>query len=106
VISLAVAFELDIAQRADLLDAAADEQRVRHGRQAAHRIGARLLGLAQHEHADRAKIAHGHADVRSDQLLRHAMLDGFARASKVMPLTMMGPSFGKLIRPSRSTVSS
>ena len=27
-------------------------------------------------------------------------------ASKVMPLTMMGPSFGKLIRPSRSTVSS
>ena len=27
-------------------------------------------------------------------------------ASKVMPLTMMGPIFGKLMRPSRSTVSS
>ena len=27
-------------------------------------------------------------------------------ASKVMPETMMGPIFGKLMRPSRSTVSS
>ena len=102
-----VALELDIAQRADLLHAAADEQRIRHGGQAAHRVGARLLGLAQHEHADGAQVAHGDADAGADELLGDALLDGCARAlSKVMPLTLIGPSFGKLTRPSRSTVSS
>ncbi len=71
----AVAFELYVAQRTDLLHAAAHEQRIRHGRQAAHRIGARLFSVSQHEHADRSNVTHGDANARADELLRYAMFD-------------------------------
>jgi hypothetical protein len=54
----AVALQLDVAQRPDRLHAAAREQRVGDRGESAHRIGTRPLGLAEHEHANRAQVAH------------------------------------------------
>src|SRR5712671_5646281 len=78
----AVAPQFNFAQRSNFLDAAADEQGIGHGGQAAHGVRTGLLGFTQNEYADRAQITHGHAYARTDELLGYALLDGRARPIK------------------------
>ena len=75
----AVALELDVAQRAHGADATARHERVRHGGQAAHRVGAGLARLAEDEHLHRAQGAHRHARLHADHLLGDLLLDQRAR---------------------------
>ena len=53
---------------------------LRDGRQPAHRVGARLLRLAQHEDLDRAQRAHRDARAHADHLLADAVLEQCARS--------------------------
>jgi hypothetical protein len=82
---LAAAFQLDGAQRADFRDAAADEQSIGDRRQATHGIRARLHGVADDEHLDEAQLAHLHARLRADELLRDALFDRCARSVEAQP---------------------
>ena len=71
----ALALELDVAQRADRLDAAGGVQRRGDGREPADRIAAGTIRLAHDEHADRARVAHADAGAHADHLPRDALLD-------------------------------
>ena len=71
---LALALELNVAQRTDGFDAAADEQGVGHGGQAAHRVGARLLHVAQHEDPDGTQRSQADVGLDADELVFHPLL--------------------------------
>ncbi len=71
----AAALELDVTQRADRRHAAAGEQRVGDGRQAADGVRARPLHVADDEDSHRAQLAHGDAGAHADHLPRNAAID-------------------------------
>ena len=80
-----VSLQLDVAQRSNRFHAAAHEQCVGDGCEAAHRVRTGLVGFAHHEDADRAQVAHGNGHLRADHLIRHALLDAGLRFADAQP---------------------
>ena len=69
------ALELDVAQGPHGLDATRGVERARDGGETTHGVGPRLVRLAHHEHADRARITHADAHLGADHLARDPRLD-------------------------------
>ena len=92
----AAALELDVTQRPRGLDATRGVERARDGGETAHGVGPRLVGLAHHEHADRARIAHADAHLRADHLPRDPRLDVLAHGIEFFARDRDRPEFRKV----------
>ena len=95
----APALELDVAQRPRGLDAARGVECARDRGETAHGVGPRLVGLAHHEHADRARIAHADAHLRADHLPRDPRLDVLAHGIKLFARDRDRPEFREVHTP-------
>src|SRR5690606_33089258 len=93
---LAVPYVSDVAQRADLLDAAARIQRVRYRREAAHEIGPGTLDVAEHVNLHRAQLAERHARRHADHLLADDAVDRLAHRIEREPGYVDGPDLGEV----------
>ena len=94
----ALPLELYVAQRAYGLDAARGEQTRSQRCQAADRVAARPLRLAQHKDADRADVAHRDIGFDADHLLRDAPLDAAFGGREAQPGNLDGPQLGEADR--------